>query len=181
MGKIESVSRANKTRQSQDRFQALLGTHERMVFKVANAYCGHTDERQDLIQEISFQLWRAFPGYDEQRPFSTWMYRIALNVGISFARRAAHRQGRLIPLSKETEHLARPTPSATDQGEDDAEFLHRFIAGLDELNRALVLLYLDEKSYAEIAEILGISETNVGTKIGRLKQRMRDASKKENL
>src|SRR5262245_48707513 len=76
----------------QDRFQALLERHQRIVFKVANTYCRHSEDRRDLVQEIIVQLWRAFPRYDERRPFSTWMYRIALNVAISFARRAGHRE-----------------------------------------------------------------------------------------
>ena len=181
MGKIETAKMSGMTRQSQDRFQELLSTHQRIVFKVANVYCGHPDERQDLIQEISVQLWRAFSSYDKQRPFSTWMYRIALNVAISFARKSAHRNQRLVALEDEAPDLQAEYSSIPHSGGEEAEFLHRFIAGLDELNKAMIILYLEENSYSEIAEILGITETNVATKISRLKQRIREESEKENL
>jgi RNA polymerase sigma-70 factor (ECF subfamily) len=176
MGKIETAPLGAMMVERQNSFQTLLESHQKIVFKVAGAYCRHPDERQDLIQEISVQLWKAFPGYDESRKFSTWMYRIALNVAISFARKAAHREGRLVVLDDDsgTSNFELRTVNS------EAEFLHRFIAELDELNRALMLLYLEENSYAEIAEILGITETNVATKISRLKQRIREASHKEN-
>ncbi len=155
-----------------DRFQALLERHQKIVFKVAGTYCRHAEDRRDLVQEISVQLWRAFPRYDEKRSFSTWMYRIALNVAISFARRAAHRQMQPLPLN---DSLAGPSdvPPTDEELDDQVAALRRFIDRLDDLNRALLLLYLEEHSYREIAEILGISETNVATKISRLKQRIR--------
>jgi RNA polymerase sigma-70 factor (ECF subfamily) len=154
----------------QARFQALLERHQKMVFKVAHTYCANAEDRRDLVQEISAELWRAFPRYDEGRPFSTCMYRIALNVAISFARRAGRRQTQ--PLAGD--HLATPDdrPEAVEH-EEQLAMLHRFIDGLDGLNRALLLLYLEENSYRDIAEVLGISETNVATKINRLKLRIR--------
>src|SRR5262245_17763510 len=81
-----------KPRALQERFLTLLEMHERIVFKVAALYCHNAEDRRDLAQEITAQLWRAFPRYDEARPFSTWAYRIALNVAISYARRAGVRQ-----------------------------------------------------------------------------------------
>ena len=181
MGKIETAPLGVMMKERQQSFQTLLECHRKIVFKVAGAYCRHPDERQDLIQEISVQLWKAFPGYDESRKFSTWMYRIALNVAISFARKANHREGKLVSLSEEGLPLtSQPPLPAVHRGEGELDFLYRFIAELDELNRALMLLYLEENSYGEIAEILGITETNVATKISRLKQRIRDAAQMEN-
>jgi RNA polymerase sigma-70 factor (ECF subfamily) len=81
----------------QAKFEALLERHQKIVYKVANTYCRHAEDRRDLVREISTQLWRAFPRYDEGRSFSTWMYRIALNVAISFARRARHRDMQPLP------------------------------------------------------------------------------------
>ncbi len=155
-----------------DRFQTLLERHQKIVFKVASTYCRHAEDRRDLAQEISAQLWRAFPRYDEARSFSTWMYRIALNVAISFARRAGHRRMQSLPLD---DGLAGPgdDPAAREERDDRVAALRRFIDQLDDLNRALLLLYLEEHTYREIAEVLGISETNVATKISRLKQRIR--------
>jgi len=156
---------------SRREFAELLDQHRRMVFKVANTYA-RTADREDLAQEIAAQLWRAFPDYDPARPFSTWLYRIALNVGISHLRGRAARERRLVPLQLELHEAA--NPSAPEQDADEApRLLAEFTAQLDALNRALLLLYLDERSYREIADILGISETNVSTKINRLKERVR--------
>ncbi len=159
-------------REQQDRFQTLIESHRKIVFKVAGMYCRQAEDRRDLAQEISIQLWKAFPRYDESRPFSTWMYRIALNVAISYARRAGHWERHFVPLY---EGVAEPADHGVPVPEHDERVraLHHFIAQLDELNRALLLLYLEERSYRDIAEILGISETNVATKINRLKQRIR--------
>jgi RNA polymerase sigma-70 factor (ECF subfamily) len=152
-------------------FAGLLDEHRRMVFKVANTYARPAD-REDLAQEIAAQLWRAFPDYDPARPFPTWLYRIALNVGISHLRSRAARERRMVPLELDLHETA--DPRAAEPGADDASrLLEAFTAQLDALNRALLLLYLDERGYREIAEILGISETNVATKINRLKERVR--------
>lgn len=159
-------------RQHQQRFAALLQEHRRIVFKVAGLYSRSAADREDLVQEISAQLWRSFGAYDKARAkFSTWMYRIALNVAISQARRWREAD-RLEPL--DTYHL-----ETIGGGEPIAEqderlvALHAFIGQLDPLNRALILLYLEDRSYAEMADILGISQTNVATKIGRIKNKLR--------
>ncbi|MFC5580822.1 RNA polymerase sigma factor [Rhodanobacter terrae] len=161
-------------RQHQQRFESLLHEHRGIVFKVACLYSRSATDREDLVQEISVQLWRSFGGYDEARAkFSTWMYRIALNVAISQARRERWSEAsRFEPL--EAHHL-----ETVGGGEPIAEpderlqAMYTFIGQLDPLNRALILLYLEDRSYTEIAEILGISETNVATKISRIKQKMR--------
>jgi RNA polymerase sigma-70 factor (ECF subfamily) len=152
-------------------FTELLDQHRRMVFKVANTYASPSD-REDLVQEIAAQLWGAFADYDPSRPFSTWLYRIALNVGISHLRGRTARERRTVPLELELHEAADPLAHEPDTDEAP-RLLAKFIAQLDALNRALLLLYLDERSYREIADILGISETNVSTKINRLKERVR--------
>lgn len=157
---------------SRDQFQALLGQHEKIVFKVAAMYCRNTEDRRDLAQEICVQAWRSFGSYDASRPFSTWMYRIAMNVAISNARRAGHRERHTVPLDEGALDVA--DESATLYEPDErVRALHECIDQLDVLNRALMLLYLEDRSYREIAEVLGITETNVATKINRLKQRIR--------
>lgn len=157
----------------QAKFEVLLERHQKIVYKVANTYCRHAEDRRDLVQEISTQLWRAFPRYDKGRSFSTWMYRIALNVAISFARRSRHREMQPLPS---TTSVSGPVEvqAATQELEEKVAALHGFIDRLDDLNRALLLLYLEEHSFREIAGVLGISETNVATKISRLKQRIRE-------
>lgn len=153
-------------------FAALIERHRGIVFKVANTYCRDPDDRDDLAQEIAAQLWRAWPAYDPTRSATTWMYRIALNVGISFVRGNVLRMRHAVPLDDELHDVA--DANATDHAaEQHVRLLQGFIARQAPMDRALLLLYLDDRPQREIAEILGISETNVSTKIGRLKQRIR--------
>jgi RNA polymerase sigma factor (sigma-70 family) len=166
-------------KRDQGEFEARLEAHRGIVFKLANAYCPAGEERDDLVQEICLQLWRSFPGYDRERRFSTWMYRVSLNTAISFARAARTRDERAVPLEQSPAAALAEAPSAPGSDERMAA-LHRFLRGLDELDRALVLLYLEDRSYREIAEILGISETNVGTKLNRCKRKMRGELALEN-
>ncbi|HEY8683745.1 MAG TPA: sigma-70 family RNA polymerase sigma factor [Rhodanobacter sp.] len=161
-------------RQHQQRFESLLHEHRGIVFKVAGLYSRSAADRDDLVQEISAQLWRSFGGYDEARAkFSTWMYRIALNVAISQARREHRSEAdRFVPL--QAHHLETVGGGESIPEQDERlSALYAFIGQLDPLNRALILLYLEDRSYTEIAEILGISETNVATKISRIKQKLR--------
>ena len=153
-------------------FGELLERHRKIVFKVANTYAWSAHDRADLGQEIAAQLWRAFPGYDPQRPFSTWMYRIALNVGISQLRDRSRRDRHTVALD-ESLHDTADQNGADFESDDRVRALQRVIAELDGLNRALLLLYLEDRSVREIGEILGLTETNVTTKISRLKQRIR--------
>jgi RNA polymerase sigma-70 factor (ECF subfamily) len=156
-------------------FAVLLEQHRRLVFKVANTYARGAD-LEDLVQEIAAQSWRAFPDYDRTRRFSTWMYRIALNVAISWLRREAPRRRRSVPYEAQLHEPAVDLHGVDASGEADDErqrILRGFIDAQDPLNRALLLLYLEEHSYAEISEILGVSETNLTTKISRLKERLR--------
>ncbi|MGH9410583.1 MAG: RNA polymerase sigma factor [Vicinamibacterales bacterium] len=159
---------------NQTEFVALLDQHAGILRKVAATYAWHISDRRDLMQEMTLQLWKAWPRYDAARPFATWMYRIALNVGISFVRRAGHPARQAVSLHDAG--IDPIDPAAPDDGPDERiEQLHGVIQGLGPLDRALLLLYLEERSYREIADVLGISETNVGTKINRLKQRVREA------
>jgi RNA polymerase sigma-70 factor (ECF subfamily) len=156
-----------------DRFLALLEEHRKILYKVANAYCRDAEDRRDLVQEIVVQLWRSFPRFDARARFSTWTYRIAMNVAISFYR-SESRWSRRRELVDETalEILAVDRVSPEDSS-DEVRQLHRRIAELDAMNRALVILYLDGNSHEAIGEILGISTTSVGTRIGRIKERFR--------
>lgn len=152
-------------------FAELLQQHRGIVMKVAGSYCRQPDDRADLAQEIAAQLWQAYPRYDASRSFSTWMYRIALNVAISHLRK--QRQPATVPLDDNYSEVA--DPQVRDSvAEQRVHALHRFIHAQAPLDRALLLLYLEDRGYREISDILGISETNVATKISRLKQRIRN-------
>lgn len=165
-----SASKATEVRQ---RFEELLALHQRAIFKVAGTYSASPEERRDLAQEIAIQLWKAFPSYDPERAFFTWMYRIALNVAISFMRGAGLRRRHSVPLD-ETHVEIEDVGAADPEAREELRVLHRFIQGLGALDRALLLLYLEERSYREIGEVLGITETNVQTRIHRLKKRIRE-------
>jgi len=157
------------TLQQQQEFQTLVDQHKKILYKVCNSYCRNKDDREDLAQEIVVQLWKSFGSFDDRTRFSTWMYRVALNVAISFYRRETVRTRYV--LSDEAKLLDSIDETSTQS--DDMQALYRYIATLDPLEKSLVLLYLDGNSYLEIADVLGISETNVATKISRVKQRMR--------
>jgi RNA polymerase sigma-70 factor (ECF subfamily) len=159
------------------RFAALLDEHRGIVFKVASSYCTNAEDRRDLAQEIAAQAWRSFPGYDASRPFSTWMYRIALNVAISFAR-SAGRRALATPLEEHHEEqlgvAADDRAAQSEESDRRVRALHAVIERQQPLDRALLLLWLEERSQREIAEVLGLSESNVSTKLHRLKQRIRE-------
>jgi RNA polymerase sigma-70 factor (ECF subfamily) len=151
-------------------FLRLLDQHAGIIRKVAAGYSSSLADRHDLMQEINLQLWKAYPRYSPERPFSTWMYRIALNVAISFLRSNTRPVRQTVPLDEID--IADETAGSREPDER-IPILQSVIAGLDPLNRALLLLYLDDHSYREISSILGITETNVATKLNRLKQRVR--------
>ncbi|WP_305806136.1 sigma-70 family RNA polymerase sigma factor [Stenotrophomonas sp. YIM B06876] len=158
------------TASAQERFAAALAQHQGIVLKVARSYCRDPEDRRDLIQDIGTQAWRAFPGFDPERAqFSTWLYRIALNVAISQQRslglRARHR-GALADT-------AEPVAAATAEDDVRVRELHALIRRLPPLDRALMLLYLDDCSHREIGEVLGLSAGSVATRLYRLRQQIR--------
>lgn len=155
-----------------DRFVNLLDGHRKILYKVAGTYARETAERQDLVQEMVLQLWRSFDRYDAGLPFSTWMYRIALNVAISWFRAETRKAHTFVPAGEAILEIA-AAPADSRALEDGLRVLWQAIDGLNALDRALVVLYLDGQSHEAIAEVLGISRTNVATKINRIKTRLR--------
>lgn len=159
-----------------EEFLNLMQEHRKIIFKICNSYCKNKSDREDIGQEIVFQLWKSFDSYNSELKFSTWMYRVALNVAISFYRKDK-RYADTISLD---EHLIEISAEEDLSGETEKNFslLQQFINELKELDRALMILYLEEKNYKEIAEILGITETNVATKINRIKEKIKHKFKK---
>lgn len=156
-----------------DVFVRLLEQHSGIIHKVVAGYANSAADRHDLRQEIMLQLWRSYPRYSPERTFSTWMYRIALNVAISFLRKNTRPLRQTLPLDDLSYEVADQSGDSPEPDERVA-LLQQVIASLEPLDRALLLLYLDEHSYREIASILGLTETNVATKLNRLKQRVRE-------
>jgi RNA polymerase sigma-70 factor (ECF subfamily) len=150
-------------------FADLMKLHQRIVFKVTNTYCRNSHDREDLSQEIFYQLWRAFPRWDRSRKFTTWIYRISLNVAISYIRKGSRKPTAVLDDRLDEAQLHDPS----EQGlQEQMREMYALIDKMNQLDRALLMLYLDDHAYSEIAEILGISETNVATKISRLKSRL---------
>ncbi|MDJ1482809.1 sigma-70 family RNA polymerase sigma factor [Cytophagaceae bacterium YF14B1] len=151
-------------------FLDMIDTHKGIIYKIANSYCKDKENRKDLIQEIIIRLWLAFEKYDPTYKISTWMYTIALNVSISFYRKE-HRRHQINHSLPEVIHLYEQTE--VDDTHVAIERLQLFIKELKEIDRAVMLLYLEDTSQEEIAQILGITSTNVSTKIYRIKQQLK--------
>ena len=158
------------TEELSPQFQEVVEMHKGILYKVARTYCGNEEDRQDLIQEMLVQIWKSLPKYNSQFAITTWIYRISLNVAISFYRKNVASQGREILFDEQT-----PDFQEVDNAEKEQQLqlLEQFISELNNLDKALMLLYLEEKSHAEISDILGISLSNISTKIGRIKEKLK--------
>lgn len=161
-------------------FLQLIRDNTGILYKICHLYCRNTDDREDLMQEMIYQLWRSGQKFDANYKFSTWMYRIALNVAISFYRKES-RSGVRVALGGDLRlmELEDKSPGNEDL-EEKIDLLQVFISELGELDKALMILYLEERPYREIAEILGITETNVATKLSRIKGRLKQQFQKAN-
>lgn len=153
-------------------FLSVIQSNKGIIYKIANMYCKNEEDRQDLFQEIIIQLWKSFDNYDDNFRHSTWIYRISLNVAISFYRKENSRRKIANPLTNGIINFTDDVSS--EASETDLNNLQQMIAQLKDLDKALILLYLEEKSYKEIAQIIGISETNVATKINRIKNNFKE-------
>jgi len=154
-------------------FEQQLHQHRAIVLKVAASYAFDREDRHELAQDIHVQLWRSRHRFDAtQAKFSTWMYRVALNVAISWLRHRQH-QGLDHAESLQPHHIEVLAGSESPESDAEVAELMGFVHRLEPLSRALLLLYLDDRSYAQIAEVLGISETSVATRISRIKTTLR--------
>ncbi len=152
-------------------FQQIIERHKGILYKVARTYCKHDDDRQDVMQEMMIQIWKSLPKYNADFAITTWLYRISLNVAISYYRKNSTKQNQYIGLNDN--HLNVQEELGNNR-EEQLNQLEQFIAELNDLDKALTLLYLEDKSHAEIGEILGLSVSNVGTKLGRIKEKLKN-------
>ncbi len=152
-------------------FMNWLDEHGSSVMKVARAYTLTSEECQDLAQEILLQAWRSLPNFEGQASAATWFYRVALHTAMNWHRKDKPRRASQQPLL-EVQTLASDGADSAElaQHRDTVEQLYKAIHQLPKSDAALVLLYLDELSYREMAEVLGISESNVGVKLNRAKK-----------
>ncbi len=155
----------------EEKFLMVIQNHKKIIYKICHSYCPVAEDRKDLEQEIVLQLWKSFDRYNAQYKLSTWLYRIALNVAISFHRKEKKRR---YHANVEDQVIYLTTDWAQQEAlTENMQLLYQFINQLDAMHRALMILYLDNHSHEEISEILGISESNVGTKISRVKQKLK--------
>ncbi|MDQ2076100.1 RNA polymerase sigma factor [Marinimicrobium sp. ABcell2] len=150
-------------------FETVLAEHRALIYKIASGYSRNSDDLEDLTQEIALQLWRSFDRYDPQYRFSTWIYRIALNVSISYLRKKTTYDRRHTNQDQPLLEQAASAPDCSILYE-----LNQILSRLNKFDRALIMLDMDGLSYAEIAEIMSISPSNVGTKLSRIKRRLAD-------
>lgn len=149
-------------------FLKLVEENKGILYKVSNAYCKNPEDRKDLIQEIIIQIWGSFNGYNSKYKISTWIYRVSLNTAISYYRKNKVRKENTYELSNAIQlKMETPIESVSDPR---TTILYRFIGELKPIDKAIILLYLDGLSQKQIAEIVGISSTNAGSKISRIKK-----------
>lgn len=140
-----------------------------IIRKVCRMYCDDGEHRKDLFQEILLQLWKSYPTFRGQSQFSTLMYRVALNVSIQDMRKTKRERGFFIRTNTFKEPCAE---TETDTSKERLKTLRRAISGLNKVEKAIVLLHLEEKSNAEIAEIMGITPNHVRVKMNRIKKKL---------
>ena len=140
-----------------------------IIHKVANMFCKRQEDKDDLIQEIMTQLWSSFEKYDDAYKLGTWMYRVSLNIAISFYRKNQTQEKYFMPLDEKLDVIS-PDENENEVEINNLELLEKFIGNLKEFDKALMLLYLEKKSHQEISEILGITTSNISTKIARIKE-----------
>lgn len=152
-------------------FIAALQPHRGILYRIARVYCQQAGERADLVQDMLLELWRAWPRFDASTAaVSTWMHQIGVNVAISRHRGEQRRIRDAEPL--ESSALDMAAADAALDADPDLLALQQLIDQLDALNKAVILLYLEGYSLAESGALLGLSASNVGTRIGRIKQRL---------
>ena len=150
-------------------FVKLIEQHKAIVYKISNLYAQTTEDRKDLFQEIIISLWRAYPGFKGNSKISTWIYKIGLNTAITNYRKGMNKVKYESIYEFPPEALGDDT---NNEQKDNINILYQAIEGLNKIDKAIIILYLDERSYKEISEIIGITAANTGMKIKRIKERL---------
>ncbi|MBJ6368522.1 RNA polymerase sigma factor [Snuella sedimenti] len=157
-------------KEQEHNFIALLEKHQNIVHKVCRLYTNNQDAHNDLFQEITIQLWKAFPKFRGDAKFSTWMYRVSLNTAITL-----YRKSKRTISTQDFNGVAFKikTEQYDDTEEQQLKTLYKAIHQLNDIEKALVFLYLEDKDYREISETLGISEVNARVKMNRIKTKLK--------
>lgn len=158
-----------------DAFVALINQHRAILHKICRLYADSNHDRQDLYQEIMIQLWKSFPGFRNESLFGTWLYRVALNTAIGGLRKKKVKTVNYEPGQMQ----GLPQMEQTNDEEMQLQLLYKAMGQLNEIDRAMVMLYLEDKSYDEMEAILGISQNNLRVKMNRVREKLRKLIKQE--
>lgn len=153
-------------------FLELVRENEARLRKICRVYATDSDAEKDLYQDILVQLWRALPSYEGSSSAGTWLYRVALNTALGQKRQRTARENATLDESDPIWRNRIPAPDASLESKQRLERLYAAIARLDDVDKAVVTMYLDERSHREIAEVLGITESYVGVKLHRIRKEM---------
>ena len=150
-------------------FETLIFENQHLIHKICHMYEQTEDDRTDLFQEITIQLWKSYPTFEHKSKFSTWLYRVALNTALT-QKRNEKRKPSTNSLSDQEMYI--PNSESSDSKDEELQALRLAITKLNAIDRAIIFLYLEEKSYQEIADIIGITPKNVGVKLVRIKAKL---------
>lgn len=153
----------------QEEFVQLIAAQQKLIHSICSLYYFLPEDRKDLFQEIVLALWKAYPSFNHQSKISTWIYQVAINTVFSRIRKDK-RQPKSEPLTDKVRQI--PQPAAMHELSENTQELYQAISQLCDIDKAIIMLYLDEHSYQEIAAIVGISKTNVSTRINRIKMKL---------
>ncbi|MEN8124993.1 MAG: RNA polymerase sigma factor [Bacteroidota bacterium] len=159
------------TKDLENKFVAELEEHQNIIHKVCRTYTNNEAAHKDLFQEITIQLWKAYPKFRGESKFSTWMYRVAFNTAISLYRKSK-RNINTSPIYDNLKELE--YQGYDDEHDKQLDLLYKAIRSLNDIEKALALLYLEDKSYREISNTLGISEVNARVKMNRTKTKLKN-------
>jgi len=152
-------------------FVEFFKPNQRLIHKICKIYTDNAEDHKDLFQEITIQLWRSFPGFKGDSKFSTWMYRVALNTAITLFRKP---QKRVMQASEIDVSLLTMEYEDYEDDEYKLKKMYQAIYELSDVEKALIMMYLEDKPYKEIGEILGITEGNARVKMNRAKNKLKD-------
>jgi len=148
------------------RFSKLIVENQNIIHKITYVYTQNLEDREDLFQEICIQLWKSHQNFKNNSKFSTWTYKVALNTAINYIKK---REREIQPLLLDRDY---PSYDGKDDNDENSEKLFYAISKLNRINKAIIILWLEEKSYDEIATILGMSKSNVSVKLVRIKKKL---------
>lgn len=159
-----------------EKFISIFEENIGIILKISRAYAKTSHDREDLINDIALELWKSYPKFKGDSQISTWIYRIALNVSMNYKRRIRSD----VSYFSESKEIEQKVWLTDNEDDTQTELLYQCIDELNEFNKAIIILYLDGNSYDEISAITGISKTNVGTRLGRIKEQIKKNVSKKN-